>query len=99
MSRASVIVACAALATAAAGAAQFQPPPPSPGQTAAGGPPPTATIRGRVIAGDSGQPLRKAEVRLYPTDGNGLRENRVAATDADGRYEFTAVAAGRYSLT
>src|SRR5205814_7047265 len=38
----------------------------------------TARIRGRVVAADSGQPLRKAQVRVVSPE---LRENRVASTD------------------
>jgi protocatechuate 3,4-dioxygenase beta subunit len=61
----------------------------------------TATIRGRVFAADSGQPLRKAQVHLTLAD-DGLRtarfENQLATTDAAGQYEFTRLSAGRYSL-
>jgi uncharacterized protein (DUF2141 family) len=62
----------------------------------------TAAIRGRVFAADSGQPLRKAQVRLTLTDDGrrgGRFENQIAATDAAGRYEFTNLPAGRYRLT
>jgi hypothetical protein len=56
----------------------------------------TARIRGRVLAADTGQPLRKAQVRAISPD---LRENRLATTDRDGLYEFTELPAGRYQLT
>ena len=56
----------------------------------------TATLRGHVVAADSGQPLRKAQVRVFAPE---LRENRMTTTDADGRYEFKALPAGRYSVT
>jgi protocatechuate 3,4-dioxygenase beta subunit len=56
----------------------------------------TATLRGRVVAADTGQPLRKAQVRIAAPD---IRENRLTSTDADGKYEFTSVVAGRYTLT
>ena len=64
-------------------------------------PPATATIRGHVIAADTGQALRKAQVRVTSMDGgNGRqRENRLTMTDADGRYEFADLAAGRYMIT
>jgi protocatechuate 3,4-dioxygenase beta subunit len=64
-----------------------------------------ATLRGRVIAADSGQPLRKAQVRLDRLDVRSDvvfvvgRENRVTTTGADGRYEFTNLPAGRYSVS
>jgi protocatechuate 3,4-dioxygenase beta subunit len=68
-------------------------------------PPATSTIRGRVIAGDTGQPLRKAQVHLYqmePPSGGTIgpgRGNRTATTDADGKYEFTQLLAGRYNVS
>lgn len=55
----------------------------------------TAKITGRVISADSGNPLRRAQVRLTATE---VRANRVATTDNDGRYEFTGLAAARYRL-
>ncbi len=60
-------------------------------------PPPegTATIRGHVFAGDTGQPLRKAQVRIFAPE---IRENRLATTDANGAYEFTEVRPGRYTI-
>jgi hypothetical protein len=70
---------------------------------AGGGQPPRDTrpvtgrsaIRGRVIAGDSGQPMRRATVRLTAPQTQGQRS---ASTDADGRYEFRDLPAGRYSV-
>jgi len=85
-------------------AARFQPPPPPlPPGMAPGMPPPrdaaskpgTAVIRGRVVAADTGQPLRKAFVRASSPD---IREGRVASTDAEGRYELKELPAGRYTL-
>jgi len=81
-------------------AAQPQRPNPTPAPAAQ-----TATVRGHVIAGDSGQPLRKAQVRLDRLDPPSagalapVRDNRVTATDADGRYELTNVPAGRYNVS
>src|SRR5262245_28961566 len=44
----------------------------------------TSRIRGRVIAADTGAPLRRAAVRVSSPD---LREGRSTMTDADGRFE------------
>jgi protocatechuate 3,4-dioxygenase beta subunit len=55
----------------------------------------TGRIRGRVVAADTGAPLRRAQVRLSAAE---LRVNRTATTDADGRYEFPELPAGRYNL-
>jgi hypothetical protein len=55
-----------------------------------------ATLRGRVVAADSGQALRKAQVRIFAGE---LRENRMTTTDADGRYEFKELPAGRYTVS
>jgi hypothetical protein len=56
----------------------------------------TGIIRGRVTAADSGNPLRRAQVRIA---GNDVRVNQTANTDGDGRYEFSKVPAGRYSIS
>src|SRR5436305_816925 len=58
-------------------------------------PPGTATLRGHVLAADTGLPLRKAQVRIMAGD---IRENRLATTDADGKFEFKDVRAGRYTI-
>lgn len=56
----------------------------------------TSRIRGRVVAVESGQPVRRAVVRLTSPD---FREAKSTSTDTDGRYEFRELPAGRYSLT
>jgi hypothetical protein len=63
--------------------------------------PATATIRGHVVAAESGQPLRKALVRAVPHDGATLagRGPLSATTDADGKYELTDLAPGSYNVT
>jgi protocatechuate 3,4-dioxygenase beta subunit len=73
---------------------------------AADQPPGTATLRGRVFAADTGQALRKAQVRILqqmeaPAAGPVIlaRENRLATTDAQGVYEFKELRAGRYMIT
>ena len=55
----------------------------------------SATLRGHVVAADSGQPLRKAQVRVFAPE---LRENRMTTTDGDGKYEFKELPAGRYTV-
>jgi hypothetical protein len=86
------------IGTTSAPAAQISPPqqlrpPQSPTQSAA--PPGTATLRGHVFAADTGQPLRKAQVRIMAGD---IRENRMVSTDESGAYEFKEVRAGRYTV-
>ncbi|MBI4485986.1 MAG: carboxypeptidase regulatory-like domain-containing protein, partial [Acidobacteria bacterium] len=60
------------------------------------GKPGTAIVRGHVLAADTGQPLRKAQVRVTSAD---LRESWLATTDARGEYEVKELRAGRYSLS
>ncbi len=55
----------------------------------------TATLRGHVVAADTGQPLRKAQVRIIAGE---IRENRMTTTDGDGKYEFKELPAGRYTV-
>jgi hypothetical protein len=85
---------------AAAQVAALQPPPGGAGMqipprdnTAKTG---TAILRGRIVAADSGQPLRKAQVRIFSAE---IRENRMATTDVQGRYEFKELPAGRYTIS
>jgi protocatechuate 3,4-dioxygenase beta subunit len=59
-------------------------------------PPGTAILRGHVFAGDTGQPLRKAQVRISAFE---IRENRMTTTDENGAYEFKELRAGRYTIT
>ena len=55
-----------------------------------------AIIRGRIVAADTGLPLRGARVQLTSAE---LSAPRTATTDLDGKYEFKELAAGRYLLT
>src|SRR5207237_10715078 len=52
-------------------------------------------ITGRVIAADSGNPIRRAQIRLTAPE---IRVNRTSNTDNDGKYEFADLPAGRYRL-
>jgi len=53
-------------------------------------------MRGQVIAADTGTPIRRAQVRISSPD---AREGRLAATDAQGRFEIKELPAGRYTMT
>ena len=89
MSRQNVRLVTLAVMLTASAALLAQAPPPQLPSGMPGAPPPrdtsqktgTARIRGHVVAADSGQPLRKAQVRAMAPD---LRENRITSTDADG---------------
>lgn len=52
----------------------------------------TATIRGRVVAAQTGAPIRGADVRL-----SGVTFRNAEAGE-DGRFEITGLPAGRYTL-
>jgi hypothetical protein len=54
----------------------------------------TAVIRGRVVASDTGAPIRRAEVQAAL----GGQRSRGALTDADGRYELRDLPAGSWML-
>lgn len=56
----------------------------------------TSILRGQIVAADTGAPIRRAQVRI---SGVGLRESRVAITDAQGRFELRELSAGRYTVT
>jgi hypothetical protein len=55
----------------------------------------TGRIRGRVLSSDGSAPLRRAQVRISGTE----VAPKAALTDADGRYEFRELPAGRFTLT
>lgn len=84
--------------------AQSSLPPAVAGQPRPGVPPPrdrasvptgTARVRGRVTAAETGAGLRRALVTIQ-TQEPGVR--RSTTTDADGRYEFAELPAGRYTI-
>jgi len=74
------------------GPAQF---PPRDRRTAEPAPTGTGVIRGRVVAAESGQPLRGARVTISAPE---IREARGALTDDRGAYEIKELPAGRYTL-
>jgi protocatechuate 3,4-dioxygenase beta subunit len=55
----------------------------------------TGRIRGRIVSSDSGGPVRRAQVRATGPE----IAAKTAMTDAEGRYEFKDLPAGRYNLT
>src|SRR5687768_10399736 len=55
----------------------------------------TAVIRGRVLAGDTGRPLRRAQITLRGGFGG---QPRTTSTGLDGRYELRDLPAGRFTL-
>lgn len=56
----------------------------------------TASIAGTVAVAGTGQPARRVRVTLNATEGGG---SRTAMTDDEGRYTFTELAAGRYTVS
>lgn len=89
------LVLAACLAAAAATAAQIQPRDPQSAsrQAPAVG---TAVIAGTVTMAGSTQPARRVRVMLSSAE---LRGGRSATTDEQGQFAFTALPAGRYSVS
>ncbi|MDA1184130.1 MAG: carboxypeptidase-like regulatory domain-containing protein [Acidobacteria bacterium] len=56
----------------------------------------TATIRGRVLATDTGAPVRRAQVRAVAA---GRRGNRLVTTDEQGMFELRDLPTGRWNVT
>ena len=56
----------------------------------------TARIAGRVLASPANTPLRRAQIALTAPEAN-IR--RLTTTDAEGRYQFDNLPAGRFSLS
>jgi hypothetical protein len=93
------------LAGLAAGvAAQQQPQQPRPQQPARDTsarpqdtvPTPTGRLTGRVVAADTGRPIKRARVFINATE---LQGGRGALTDDAGAFDFTELPAGRYTVT
>src|SRR5215204_4072098 len=55
----------------------------------------TSRLRGRVTASDTGSPVRRAQVRISGPDIG----TKTALTDAQGRYEFKDLPAGRFNVS
>src|SRR5918993_1131920 len=56
---------------------------------------PTATVRGRITAAATGEPLHRVRVTLNTSNPNPPS----GVTDTRGDFEITSVPAGSYSLT
>ena len=99
--RATAAGALCALLGLAAGAAAQQRPGTGVGQPARDTPAQdldaaTATLSGRVVAADTGAIVKRATVSLRGQDRRG---RRAVQTDDAGRYLFTGLAPGRYTIT
>ncbi len=55
----------------------------------------TARLRGRVLSAENGGPVRRAQVRITSQDIG----SKSAMTDAEGRYEFRDLPAGRFNVS
>jgi hypothetical protein len=55
----------------------------------------TGRISGQVTAVESGTPIRRAQIRIMGPDVG----SKTAMTDADGRYEFRDLPAGRFTIS
>ena len=71
---------------------------PTPRDTRSGPQTGTARVRGRVVATQTGSPLRRAQISLFGLEGQ-AQTRRTATTDSDGRYEFKDLPAGRFTIT
>jgi protocatechuate 3,4-dioxygenase beta subunit len=58
----------------------------------------TSTLGGRVLAADTGRPVKRARVLVSGNVGGG-RGGGAALTDEQGRYTVTGLAAGTYTVT
>lgn len=56
----------------------------------------TARLAGRITDATSGKPIRGARLLLLPTEG--MRLTNWAGTNAQGRFEYTGLAARKYTL-
>ena len=58
----------------------------------------TAVLKGRVVAGESGKPLRRARITIRAPE-LGSESQRTTSTNLDGRYEFKDLPAARYRVS
>ena len=55
----------------------------------------TARLRGRITAVETGGPVRRAQIRISGPDIG----SKTAVTDAEGRFEFRDLPAGRFNVS
>ena len=86
--------------TAPGGQAGQRSAPAPPRDNASGGQPQTGTARlaGRVLDGATSLPLRRAQITLTSTEATAV-QRRVTTTDAEGRYSFDKMPAGRFTVS
>lgn len=58
----------------------------------------TGAIRGRVVRADTGEPLRRVQIRIDEWSAKDQSGPTSTMTDAQGRYELTQLPAGTYHL-
>src|SRR5947208_4739313 len=56
----------------------------------------TASIKGKVIAADTGKAMRRVQISLSSPD---ISESRSMSTTAQGVFEFKDLPAGRYTIS
>ena len=56
----------------------------------------TSVLRGRVIAADTGKPLRRAQIRISALE---FPDGRSTSTNVRGEYELKDLPEGRYTIT
>src|SRR3954471_11479433 len=86
-----VLLAMVAVATAASAQSTVRDPRHTP-------PLGTGAIRGRVVRADTGEPLRRVQVRIDEWSAKDQSGPASTMTDAQGRYELTQLPAGTYHL-
>lgn len=59
----------------------------------------TSSISGRVLAADSGRPIKRARISVAGTAAAGGRGGTTAVTDDQGRYSVSTLAAGNYTVS
>src|SRR5437016_11207097 len=103
-----LVALAAAAALAATGAAQQsarpaqgltgsqQPARDNPAQQKDTPPPPAGHVSGRVVASDSGRPVKRARVFINAAE---LPGGRGVLTDDMGMFDLTDLPAGRYTMT
>src|SRR5687767_14671466 len=86
-------------APAVPGGVAGAPLPGQPRRDTAAQPQPTGTgrIRGRVVTAVTNAPLRRVQMALQWSENPGFRP--IVMTDAEGRYEFAQLPAGKFSLS